>query len=126
MEIEQAIDLYLNDISDLTTITSNFYFGLAPDNVIDNYISIFEGVTERDYLTNDVWKTFQFSIYATDLIICKSLERILIKNLNTFKGDMQGLIIKTVSYKDRIEDFEDDTRLYSIKIEFVFWYTQNL
>lgn len=127
MEIEQAIDTYLGTISDLTAVVSeNYFFGLAPENVIDNYISIFEGVADRDYLTNDVWKTFQFSIYSTNLNTCKLLERILIKNLNTFKGDMEGLDIKRVVYQDRIEDYEDSTKLYSIKLNFMFWYVQNL
>ena len=62
----------------------------------------------------------QFSIYAKQYLLTKQVANELKNALQALSGVIQGVRIGTVIYQDEIEDFEQDTGLYTTKADYIF------
>jgi len=125
MKIEEAIDIYLKSITDLTDIINVQSIGWIDKRQDKEYPRlVFRNISNpKQYEFPDRWQRWRFVIYAEDPYTCKAVGRILDDNFQSLIGNMAGL---TMSYITKLDfpdpEFDEDRQKYMLTQDFRFSY----
>ena len=123
MRLEEAINQFMQP-----KLRNRLYPYVLPQKpvlpaVVYNSVSI-ERVHALQKDTGFVKHRLQFSTYAKTAKQATETASIIRAELSDFSGDMAGLSIGGVLLISEVTDYEKDTDLYSVKVEFEFQYEE--
>lgn len=123
MRLEKAVSGYLQP-----KLKGALYPFLLPQKCGLPAVAYFPVSLERLHsLTADtgfVKQRLQFSCFAKSYRQAVETARIIQRALQNFSGEMNGLTIGGVLLMDEVSDYEADTGLYSVSLEFEFQFEE--
>lgn len=104
-------------------IGTRLYPGWIPENAVMPSVA-FLGVSRPEHHDIDVaYPRYQFSVFSPRYIDAKEIAAEIKNILQRFKGKMGNTDIIQVVFENGYENYEKDTNLYHIAIDFkfIFW-----
>jgi hypothetical protein len=139
----EAVDAKLRSITSLTALVGNRIFGnKAPQWTADIKRAFGEPFPRIVYQDSTVEQhrhlegsdgsaliVVTIDIYSQRYLQAKQIAEILRVNLDTFRGDMGGVLVDEVSLESMNDFYEDpvdgsDVGSHSVSIDFFFWHQQ--
>ena len=105
-----------------TLIGTRLYPGWIPENAVMPSVACFEvtGVSHHDI--DVAYPRYQFSIFSPRYIEAKEIANEIKEILQRFKGKMGNTRVIQGVYQNEYDNYESDTKLYHIAIDFKFIY----
>lgn len=121
--IEEAIYTKLSSTDAVTDLVGTRIYPLKlPQN--PTYPAITYGrVSARRGMTHDgpgdmAWPRFQFDCYGASYSAAKGVANAIRSTLNGFSGTVSTVNICAVFFMNEVDDFNDDTEVYRIAVDF--------
>ncbi|MBS4191745.1 hypothetical protein KHA94_16265 [Bacillus sp. FJAT-49705] len=122
--LETDLRTYLLTFDSLKSKISNrLYPGWIPENAVMPSVA-YLGISRPSHHDIDVaYPRYQFSVFSPKYIEAKEIVAEIRGILQRFKGQMGNSNIIQVVYENEYENYEKDTKLYHIAIDFkfIFW-----
>jgi len=127
--IEEGLMTYLLAQSGITAYVSDRISpAMADQDVETPYIIVTKvsGAREHshDGSSHLAHPRFQLSIFAETYKECKDIAAAVQSALQGYAGAMGSETVQNVIYRNEVDDYEDETGLYGVKVDYDIWHVE--
>ncbi len=104
-------------------IGTRIYPGWIPENAVMPSVAFLSVSGVRHHDIDVAYPRYQFSVFSPRYIEAKEIAAEIRNILQRFKGQMGNSNVIQVAFQNEYENYENDTKLYHIAIDFkfIFW-----
>lgn len=104
-------------------IGTRIYPGWIPENAVMPSVAFLSVSGVRHHDIDVAYPRYQFSVFSSRYIEAKEIAAEIRNILQRFKGQMGNTNVIQVAFQNEYENYENDTKLYHIAIDFkfIFW-----
>ena len=105
-------------------ISTRLYPGWIPENAVMPAVAFLCVSGVRHFDIDVAYPRYQFSVFSPRYLEAKEIVSEIRNILQRFKGKMGNTDVIQVAYQNEYENYERDTKLYHIAIDFKFIYRE--
>lgn len=120
------IDLrnYILEQQEISDVIGNRLYPMwIPENAKMPSVAFFNVSNPSHHDIDVAFPRIQFSIFSDGYLEAKSISKLIKESLNRFKGELGSTNVIQIAYQNEYENYESDTGLYHIAIDFkiIYW-----